>query len=121
MQTLLWYNKTNFYVEEAMDMSEREALALIGRRRRQILVHSCIYYVFGDSLVSDETWTAWALELEQMQKEYPDAAGKAPYAAAFLNFDHSTGYDLPLRDAAVMSRALQLLRMKDRRQKEALA
>ena len=43
---------------------------LILRRRRQLLVHSVIYYRFNENLISDQTWSNWAVELEKLQKEY---------------------------------------------------
>ena len=36
---------------------------LIKRRRLQILVHSCVYYLMDDNLVSDEQFDSWAKEL----------------------------------------------------------
>lgn len=42
---------------------------LILRRRRQLLVHSVIYYRFNENLISDQTWSTWAVELEKLQKE----------------------------------------------------
>ena len=49
-----------------------------------------------DNLISDSTWSAWATELEELQKKYPDIAAKVPYAEEFKDFDHSTGMNLPL-------------------------
>ena len=51
-------------------MTDDEILELINRRRRQILVHSIIYYKMNDNLISDNTWSEWALELENL-KEIP--------------------------------------------------
>ena len=45
---------------------------LINRRRRQILVHSVIYYRMNDNLISDDQWAKWALELETLQNDYPE-------------------------------------------------
>lgn len=82
---------------------------LIIRRRRQVLVHSIIYYKMNQSLISDSTWSKWALELEELQKKYPDIAKDLPYAEAFENFDHSTGSNLPLDDPWANDRARQLV------------
>ena len=43
----------------------------IRQRRRQMLVHSYIYYELDDNIVSDAQWAKWAKELEQLQKNYP--------------------------------------------------
>lgn len=52
---------------------------LIGRRRRQILVHSIIYYRLNDNLIPDSTWAAWAVELKQLQDQYPEIAKQCCY------------------------------------------
>lgn len=90
-----------------------EIAELITRRRRQILVHSVIYYKFNDNLISDTQWSRWAVELEGLQKEYPEIAETCPYAEAFKDFNHSTGYNLPLGDPWAMRKAKQLLAWRD--------
>lgn len=82
---------------------------LINRRRRQILVHSIIYYRLNESLISDDIWSEWALELENLQSKYPKIAATCVYADVFLNFDHSTGCNLPLDDPWGLTKACQLL------------
>ena len=82
---------------------------LINRRRRQILVHSIIYYRLNESLISDDIWSELALELENLQNKYPEIAATCVYADAFLNFDHSTGCNLPLDDPWGLAKARQLL------------
>ena len=69
-------------------MNRKDVAELLNRRRRQILVHSIIYYKMDDNLISDSTWSAWATELEELQKKYPDIAAKVPYAEEFKDFDH---------------------------------
>lgn len=88
--------------------SEQEISELINRRRRQVLVHSVIYYEFNENLITDSTWSKWALELEELQRQYPEIAEKCVYADAFRNFDHSTGADLPLHDGLARHKAMQL-------------
>ena len=99
-------------------MMNTEIQALIQRRRLQLLVHSAIYYGYGESIVSDEQWKNWALELEELQAHYTKEAAAAPYAKAFRDFDHSTGFNLPYREPAVMAKALQLLRLRNLYEKE---
>lgn len=70
----------------------------ISQRRRQILVHSIIYYRLGDSIITDYQWADWAKELVQLQEQYPDIAKTCPLADAFEDFDVSTGFNLPLGD-----------------------
>ena len=88
-----------------------EVRSLILRRRLQVLVHSCIYYVFNENIVSDSTWSEWARELAQLQKEYPEIAKRVDYAKEFEGFDASTGYHLPTRNIEIMNKAQDLLRL----------
>ncbi len=94
-------------------MTADEIKLLIQRRRLQLLVHSSIYYVFGTSLITDEQWKRWALELMDLQSRYPELTGQVVYGNAFRGFDPSTGYHLPIQDEAVISRALHLIRYHD--------
>lgn len=91
-------------------MTKKQATELIKRRRNQILIHSCIYYVFSNSVISDNQWAEWAIELENLQAKYPEIADSLPWAEAFKNFDHSTGYNLPIREPWVMGRAEHILK-----------
>ena len=90
-------------------MTPDQIQALINQRRRQILVHSVIYYMMDDSIISDATWAKWAKELEELQRQYPDIAEQCVYADAFRGFDHSTGFNLPLLDVWANNKARQLL------------
>lgn len=82
---------------------------LISRRRRQVLVHSVIYYKLNDNLIDDATWSKWALELEELQNRYPKIAADCPLAKEFINFDHSTGMSLPLDNPWAVRTAQYLL------------
>lgn len=95
--------------EDRTDIAER-----ITRRRRQVLIHSIIYYRLNDNIISDDKWAEWALELENLQKQYPDIASKCPYAEGFEGFDHSTGMSLPLEDSWAVNKAMQLLEWKNK-------
>lgn len=86
---------------------------LINRRRRQILVHSIIYYKLDDNIIPDSRWAEWALELENLQRDYPDIAAKCVYAKAFESFEHSSGYNLPLDDPWGVLTARKLLQLRD--------
>lgn len=96
-------------------MTDAEIASLILRRRLQLLVHSIIYYRLNESVVSDETWKNWALELEDLQAKYPEIGKGVRYASAFRDFDHSTGYNLPLTDPWAIGRALWVLEIHKRR------
>ena len=83
-------------------MPSRKSIAeLLNRRRRQILVHSVIYYKMNDNLISDSTWSAWAAELEELQAKYPGIAAKVPYAKE-------------LDDPWAVNKARQLIALKNK-------
>ena len=76
-------------------MTDEQIKELIYRRRQQVWVHSIIYYRMNANLIEDSKWSEWALELENLQKEYPKLAEQVPYHDAFKDFDHPTGSNLP--------------------------
>lgn len=90
-------------------MTDIDIYELINRRRRQILVHSVIYYQMNDNLIADSTWSKWAVELDQLQKQYPEIASKVPYAEAFKDFDPSSGFNLSLDDPWAVNTARRLI------------
>lgn len=92
---------------------------LIKRRRLQILVHSYIYYVLDNNIVSDATWSKWAMELVKLQKEYPDVAKTVRFHELFKDFDGSTGFDLAQKaDEDIISKAYYLLRIEANRKRK---
>ena len=97
-----------YYLTEA-GVEADEIRTLILRRRLQVLVHSCLYYVFNENLISDSTWSAWARELVELQREYPSIAARVDYAKEFQDFDASTGFHLPTRNFEIMAKAQYLL------------
>ena len=100
--------------ESVMDTTQIKEL--ISRRRRQVLVHSVIYYKLNDNLIDDTTWSKWALELEELQNQYPKIAADCPLAKEFLNFDHSTGMSLPLDNPWAVRTAQYLLSITRKKQ-----
>lgn len=99
-------------------MTKIQIAELIKRRRLQILIHSCIYYEFNQNLITDTQWSTWALELERLQTKYPNIAKQVIWAEAFKNFDHSTGYNLPLRDPWVVGHARWMIGCQERKNKD---
>lgn len=63
----------------------------IRQRRRQMLVHSYIYYELDDNIVSDAQWAKWAKELEQLQKNYPKESAEVEEYEQFKYWDGSSG------------------------------
>lgn len=93
-------------------MDNEHIAELINRRRRQILVHSIIYYRMNENIISDAKWSEWAFELAELQRKYPEIAKNCFRAEEFKNFDGSSGFNLPLDDAWAVNKARQLLRME---------
>lgn len=87
---------------------------LIMQRRRQLWIHSIIYYELNDNVVSDAQWAKWAVQLVELQSNYPSLSKSLPHYEIFKDFTPSTGYDLPLRDPGMMSKAIWLLRYDKR-------
>lgn len=89
---------------------------LIERRRRQILIHSCIYYEFNDNILEDYQYDAFAKELKQLVKDNPKEAQQALFNDEFKQWDKSdcpSGYDLPYNNAWVRDKAIYLMRLRD--------
>ena len=83
------------------------------QRRLQILVHSYIYYELNNNIISDDKWSSWAMELVKLQKDNPLIASKLPYAKEFMDFDGSSGYNLPYKNKEIVEKAIRLLRWRD--------
>lgn len=81
---------------------------LINRRRRQLLVHSCLYYEMDTQLIDDHTYDKWSHELAELQRLHPEIAETCVYAEAFKNFDGSSGFDLPYHLPNIVAIAMQL-------------
>lgn len=67
---------------------------LIRRRRRQIAIHSIIYYRYGQSIVSDYKFDSWCNELIELQQKYPIIAKHIELSKDFDNLTHASGFDL---------------------------
>ena len=94
-----------------------EVRALIQRRRLQVLVHSCLYYKLATSLVSDQQWQAWADELVELQRKYPDICKYVDYHKDFMDFDGSTGFHLPFGGMEILNKAYQLIEYDKKRKR----
>jgi hypothetical protein len=90
--------------------------AIISRRRRQVLVHSILYYRFDDPLIDDATFDLWAQDLVELQRTFPGEAAECPFHETFRDFDGSTGFHLPLYDPRLTATARSLLKARDARQ-----
>jgi NAD-dependent DNA ligase len=80
--------------------------------RRQILIHSCLYYVYDSPIIGDIEYDKRARELTRLQREHPEEAKQGVYAEAFADFSESvTGFNLPIRNEWVVNKALYISRL----------
>ena len=85
----------------------------IRQRRRQLILHSFIYYVLSDNIISDRKWTQWSRELCDLQQKYPKESAEVEYWSLFRDFDGSTGFHLTVDcDPWVDAKAKLLLDMR---------
>lgn len=77
--------------------------------RKKLLVHSIIYYRLDESLITDDKWAEWALELENLVRKHPEEGQNSFLAEEFKDFDHSTGYNLPLETPWAVDVAMNLV------------
>lgn len=90
-------------------MPDEQIKELISRRRRQLTVHSFLYYQLNENIISDHTFDAWGKELVQLHEAYPEIASQCIYANEFKSFDGSTGYDLPTGYPEIQNTGYRLL------------
>ena len=70
----------------------------IRQRRRQMLVHSFLYYELDSNIIDDYTWSKWGVELRELQKKYPKESAEVEYAELFKDWDGSSGAHLVYDD-----------------------
>lgn len=73
----------------------------INQRRRQLHVHSYLYYFRDESLVDDATFDRWANELVELQAAHPESLHKGYLPSIFADWTGDTGMHLPVRDEVV--------------------
>lgn len=84
--------------ERLADILERNQLnskGFIRQRRWLVLLHSYFYYHLDVSVITDIEWQNLANDLVILQDSFPEDTVQNFYDHAFLNFDGSTGFDLP--------------------------
>ena len=82
-----WHNPPR---NKTMDPRAIEAIA---RRRRQMLIHSYLYYRLDSPVIEDATWTHWAQQLARLHRKFGRRIGF--YDAAFADWNGSSGFHLP--------------------------
>lgn len=87
--------------------------ALIAQRRTQMVIHSYLYYVLDQPIVSDATWQRWADELVQLQAAHPGPVNDMDQD--FADWTGDTGMHLP-QGGAVHAHAMHLLKLHEAQQ-----
>lgn len=88
---------------------------LIHRRRRQVLIHSYIYYSLNTNIIDDHTYDLWTKQLAELQQNHPkESANVKFYYEEFADFDGSTGFHLP-KDPWMHDLGLRLIEEHNRR------
>lgn len=95
-------------------MIEQSPQERIEQRRRQLLIHGCIYYRLNTNIIDDHVYDRWSNELVELQAKYPKASEQASYHEYFEDFDGSSGFDLPTHLPEIVGRARWLLEQKQR-------
>ena len=90
----------------------------IQQRRLQMLVHSYIYYRMDDNIVTDHQWSAWAVELAELQNKYPDIEKQVPFRKGFEDWNGSSGAFLPLDEPWIEIKARKLLGLPEEKKPE---
>lgn len=66
----------------------------IGFLRRQVIVHSILYYEMDSPVISDKEYDRLCAELVEQCREHPQASTLADYYYCMYDFDGTTGFDL---------------------------
>lgn len=96
---------------------DRTIEEIINQRRRQIIVHSFLYYRMNISIIDDYKFDMFAKELAELQEKYPDIASKCVFNEVFIGFDGSSGFDLDMSDPWIHRKAIQILNIHERMKK----
>lgn len=75
-------------------------LQLINQRRRQLHVHSLIYYHFNTSIITDAVFDQYAKELVVLYIQYPELVDEGYLHSVFKGWTGDTGMHLPLKEDA---------------------
>lgn len=87
-------------------MTPEDTAALIQRRRRQVVLHSFLYYRMDEPIISDAVFDKWSVELVRLQASYPLISKKVAYHLDyFKDWDGSTGCDIPFTRADELNAA----------------
>lgn len=94
-------------------MASQVKVELIKRKRRQLILHSYLYYRMNTNLISDTEYDARARALIKLQEENPQEAELAEYADVFRGFQMGDSFGLPMDDTWVHETAVRMIRLHE--------
>lgn len=95
---------------EVEGIEETRTRRRIRHLRRLILVHSCIYYGYNDSIIPDHLFDEISRELVSLQERFPKISKSVEFYETFKFFDGSSGYDLDWRHPEILKIVNYLLK-----------
>lgn len=90
-------------------MYEPTILERVNQRRRQILVHSFLYYQLNTSKVDDHKYDSFVNDLIDLQAKYPEIAEQGIFADEFRGFQTGDSFKLPYSHPDVQQWAYKFL------------
>lgn len=91
-------------------------LERINQIERQVLVHSYLYYALDTNIISDPRFDEIMEAL--LPYKYSPEFKESAYYKDFLDFDGSTGMDLPYRNPEIVNIGQRLLRIQQEKRKQ---
>nr|WP_254846751.1 hypothetical protein [Oceanobacillus sojae] len=80
-------------------------------------MHSFLYYQLNQAIIDDVTYDKWAMELYQLQINFPKESRKAIYFEVYKDFDGSSGFDLPFTNPDIQNIGYRLLQYLEKNKK----
>lgn len=90
-------------------LSEEQIKERIQQRRRQVLVHSYLYYHLDHSIIEDRKFDYLSKDLVDLQEKYPELSKDVPFYEELKGFDGTTGFHLKYKSPTIVNAANRLL------------
>lgn len=85
-------------------------------KRRNILIHSCIYYKLNTNVIQDFEYDKLCNDLVWLQERFPKIAEETPLHNIFKdwgNEETTSGYNLPISNPKVIERAMRIVKINE--------
>ena len=113
--------KSMWELSSVQDLSEQQLRERIQQRRRQILVHSYLYYHLDTTIIEDSKFDYFSNDLVDLQGKYPELSREVPFYEEFKDFDGSSGFYLKYNQPVIVNAANRLLQSHALGQEKAFA